>query len=681
MASFPTTPAQNVKALSALRKRIRRRSVSHHWALLALLGVLLGWQILGQESQGQDRPATGYEPPRSGSPSSFEPSNANPGQARPAPRRAPALSWPDRPAQFVENRPQIARQSFETSLGDENFISDDPVADNFTAQPPEPLQPPGRRNPLFRDPAGNDPEVIPGRAPGGEAMPGNGPDDLFLPDDDEPFMMDPADDQPLGVVGRRIYRPAAMPGMDDFFPIDDRWRLGFPAWNRYLRSRWRSPWSASVIKGDYPLWGTGDKFTQLTGFSDTFFETRQVPNAAGRIDQHNFQQTFFLTADFFRNDGQFHPSEWLLSLTPAFRNLDNNFGASSNFGTLQQGFLDLQLAVVSDYYDTTNFRVGRQAFASDFRNFIFADTNDALRLFGTNESLRTFWNLLAFNMSQKDAFTALNTFENRQQQIAIGNIIRQDFIFSGFNALAGINYNHDTFLNTLDACWLELAGNGRIGQFGVSAAFIQAFGHDSFNPVAKRPIDINAQMAALEITRPTDWLTPRVSMLYASGDKNPGDGHGRGFDSIFDNPNFAGGGFSYLNREAINIGGTQLSNGFSFLPNLRNKNFQPSNFVNPGIALGNVGLDAVLSTRWQMQLNANYYDFVHPEAVAFKAGKAVGRHLGSEVSLGLLYRPLIVENVIVTFGTSAFDPGSGITSLNNNNQQLYTFFTALTAVY
>lgn len=567
-------------------------------------------------------------------------------------------------------------------MGDQEFIGDDePLPSVLGSQPPpEPLPPtPGRRNPLFRDP--EDADALPSRGPNGERLPGSGPDDLFLPDDDSPFTLDPADDQPLGMVGRRMYRPSMMQGMDDFFPVDDRWRLGFPQWNRYLRSRWRSPWTASVIKGDYPIWGTRDKFSQLTAFSDTFYETRQVPFGGGRIDQHNFQQTMFVTQDFFRGDGQFHPSEWLISLTPAFRYVDNNFAGSFDDWSLQQGFVDLQLAVVSDYYDTTNLRIGRQAFASDFRNFVFADTNDAVRLFGTHESLRTFWNLLAFNMVKKDVASNLNTFDSREQQILIGNVIRQDFIFSGFNALAGFNYSNDTFQNKVDGYWVELAGNGRIGQFGVSAALVQALGHDSFNPVAKRGIYANAQLAALEVTRPTDWLTPRVSMLYASGDRNPTDGIGRGFDAIFDNPNFAGGGFAYLNREAIQIGGTRLSNGFSFLPNLRNKNFQPSNFVNPGLWLGNVGLDAVLTTRWQAQLNANYYDFVHPEAVAFQAGKPVGRHLGKEVSLGLLYRPLIVDNVILTFGTAAFDPGGGITSLSGSNDPLYTFFTALTAVY
>jgi hypothetical protein len=703
VASFPLQPACTALPTAAPARQQARavQSLSRSVAVLVcLVGLQTGAAWTAAEEPRPERfPAAEYSLSEAASGGEFAPLGSQPTSRIPskAPRGLMPFRWPDQNEEHsfatelsrlpVEEpgRAPIAPTAFESFIGDDE-ANDSGIPSILSDEgQPVPPTPPGGRNPLFRDPA--QPEEIPGGptplGPDGLPIPGRGPDDLFIPDDDQPFVLDPADDQPLGIVGRRMYRPPMLTdGMDDFFPVDDRWRLGFPAWNRYLRSRWASPWSANVIKGDYPIWGTRDKFMQVTAFSDTFMERRSVPNAAGHIDQNVFQQTVFLTADFFRGDNSFHPSEWFFTVTPAMRYTDVSLQAGQSFWTVQQGFLDLQLAVVSDYYDTTNLRLGRQAFASDFRNFVFADTNDAVRLFGTDEALRTFWNVIGFSMVQKDPVTALNTFENREQQLIMGNIIRQDFLFSGWNALAGVHYDRDTFRNHLDAFWLELAGNGRIGQFGVSAAFVQALGRDSLNPIAGRPVDINAQLFALEVTRPTDWFNPRISMMYASGDKTPGDGVGRGFDSIFDNPNFAGGGFSYLDRENIVIGGTRLSNAFSFYPSLRNKNFEPSNFVNPGLLLGNIGFDAVLSTRWQMQLNANYYEFVHPEPVAAKAGlAAVSKELGKEISLGLLYRPLIVENVIVTFGGAAFDPGAGITDLNGDNDMLWTMFTALTAVY
>jgi hypothetical protein len=438
-----------------------------------------------------------------------------------------------------------------------------------------------------------------------------------------------------------------------------------------------------VIKGDYPLFGTEDLFLELTAFSDSFFESRDVPVAAGKVNQRVFQETIFLTADLFRGDNSFHPSEWFLTVTPAFRLVDTSATGTAEDITIQEGFAEAQLAIVSDFYDTTNVRVGRQAFASDFLGFVFADTNDAVRLFGTNEALRTFWNIVFFAPVQKDAASALNTFESRQQQIVIANVIRQDFMFPGFNVELAAHYDNDTFKdNDVDAFWLEAAADGRIGRWDVSAAFVQALGHDELNPIAGRPVNVNAQLAALELAYPLDWITPKVSALYASGDKNPTDGVGRGFDAIFDNPNFAGDGFSYLNRENIVIGGTRLSNAFSFLPNMRAKAADPANFVNPGIILLNAGFDTVITTRMTALANVNYYQFVHTEPVALAAGLPdVGKEIGLEFNAGVVFKPFIVDNVIIAVGASVLEPGAGITDLSGDDRYLYTAFSAVTVVY
>jgi hypothetical protein len=505
-----------------------------------------------------------------------------------------------------------------------------------------------------------------------------------LPDDaaTTEFVLDTRDDQPLGVIGGEQPRPITLDG-GDFFPIEDRWRLGFPEWDRYVRSSLANPYRASVIKGDYPLFGTEDLFLELTAFSDSFFESRDVPVAAGKVNQRVFQETIFLTADLFRGDNSFHPSEWFLTVTPAFRLVDTSATGTAEDITIQEGFAEAQLAIVSDFYDTTNVRVGRQAFASDFLGFVFADTNDAVRLFGTNEALRTFWNIVFFAPVQKDAASALNTFESRQQQIVIANVIRQDFMFPGFNVELAAHYDNDTFKdNDVDAFWLEAAADGRIGRWDVSAAFVQALGHDELNPIAGRPVNVNAQLAALELAYPLDWITPKVSALYASGDKNPTDGVGRGFDAIFDNPNFAGDGFSYLNRENIVIGGTRLSNAFSFLPNMRAKAADPANFVNPGIILLNAGFDTVITTRMTALANVNYYQFVHTEPVALAAGLPdVGKEIGLEFNAGVVFKPFIVDNVIIAVGASVLEPGAGITDLSGDDRYLYTAFSAVTVVY
>ncbi len=439
-----------------------------------------------------------------------------------------------------------------------------------------------------------------------------------------------SEDLTLGFTGRPGYRPIDISG-SDYIPIDDRWRLGFPQWDRYVYGRWHDPYNQNALKGDYPLWQHHghDVFLVFTGISDTLLEAKRVPVAGGSDEQLKFQHNLFMTFDLFQGDNTLHPSEWLVRITPVYNYVAQTDKEGADDLTIQEGFFDLQLAIVSEYYDAINLRVGRQGFNSDFRGFLFNDFNDAVRLVGNYEANRTQWNAFVFDTVKKDGTSNLNTFEDREQIVAGVNLIRQDFIFQGFNVLGAILYDHDDVKNKVDAVWLELAGDGHIGRFLVTAAFIQAFGNDELNPISKKEESINAQFAALELAYQIDWFFPKVSVLFASGDSDPNDGDGEGFDSIFDNPNFAGAAFSFLQRNAINVGGVQLSNTFSFLPNLRTKANDPSNFVNPGLFLVNTGFNAFVTTRLAAQFNVNYYRIVDESSVELKSGKNVGRELGA----------------------------------------------------
>jgi len=93
-------------------------------------------------------------------------------------------------------------------------------------------------------------------------------------------------------------------------------------------------------------------------------------------------------------------------------------------------------------------------------------------------------------------------------------------------------------------------------------------------------------MAAAEVSYDKDWIRYRVSAFYTSGDASPRDGRARGFDSIVDLPNFAGGLFSFWNREGIRLlgSGILLTTPGSLIPSLRaSKEEGQANFVNPGI--------------------------------------------------------------------------------------------------
>src|SRR6185369_7159750 len=112
------------------------------------------------------------------------------------------------------------------------------------------------------------------------------------------------------------------------------------------------------------------------------------------------------------------------------------------------------------------------------------------------------------------------------------------------------------------------------------------------NPLAGAGQDISGQMAAVELSYDRDWARFRASYFFSSGDGNANNKHATGFDSILDNPNFAGGQFSFWQRQGIPLFGVNLVNRNSLIPDLRTIKIQSqANFVNPGLQLFNAGFD------------------------------------------------------------------------------------------
>ena len=183
--------------------------------------------------------------------------------------------------------------------------------------------------------------------------------------------------------------------------------------------------------------------------------------------------------------------------------------------------------------------------------------------------------------------------------------------------------------------WL---GSGHIRRINLTHAFYQAVGEDTFNPIAGRPVTVNAQMAAVELSYDRDWIRYRVSTFYTSGDANPRDGRARGFDSIVDLPNFAGGIFSFWNREAIRLlgSGVSLTTDGSLIPSLRStKEEGQANFVNPGIFLANAGADFDITPKLKGFANFNYLRFERTEALEYLLFESPIRHsIGEDFGIG-----------------------------------------------
>ncbi|HEY5041716.1 MAG TPA: hypothetical protein VIK53_06895, partial [Verrucomicrobiae bacterium] len=204
---------------------------------------------------------------------------------------------------------------------------------------------------------------------------------------------------------------------------------------------------------------------------------------------------------------------------------------TKTFFALQQAFVELHLKDLSDNYDFVSVRVGNQPFNADFRGFIFNDVNLGVRLFGNYANNLYQYNLAVFSMREKDTDSELNTFNNRDQEVFIANLYRQDFIWHGYTAEVSFlaNFDHGGVhyddngkiarpepLGTVRAhdenvYYLGWGGDGHIGRFNISHQFYQAFGRDDFNNLAGHAVTINAQMAALEVSYDRDWARYKAS--------------------------------------------------------------------------------------------------------------------------------------------------------------------------
>ena len=363
----------------------------------------------------------------------------------------------------------------------------------------------------------------------------------------------------------------------------------------------------------------------------------------------------------------------------------NTYRHKDFFG-VQELFFEYHLGDLSENYDFWVTRVGIQPFVSDFRGFIFSDTNLGARLFGNWDNNHWQYNLAYFNLREKDTYSGLNMFDSREQQVIIADLYRQDLLWKGYTGQLSIHLNFDDGQQHFDkndflvrpaplgdfgnarehdvrTIYLGWAGDGHIGRWNITHAFYWALGEDEFNGLAGRRIDVNAQMAALELSYDRDWLRFKLSGFWASGDSDPSDDRGTGFDSIVDAPFFVGGPFSYYVHEGLNLAGTavNLKNPDSLIPSLRSSKFEgQSNFVNPGVKIVGAGLDADVTPKLRAFLNANYiwFDQTAPIERALHTNKVSDR-LGWDLSLGLKYRPLLTENVIVGAGLGFLIPDEG----------------------
>src|SRR6185295_12314858 len=194
---------------------------------------------------------------------------------------------------------------------------------------------------------------------------------------------------------------------------------------------------------------------------------------------------------------------------------------------------------------------------------------------------------------------------------------------------------------------------------------------DDLNGLAGQATEINAQMAALELSLDRDWVRYKASFFYASGDSRATDDQAHGFDTIVDRPNFVGGPFSYWVHQGFNLAGTAvgLKQRDSLVPNLRtSKTEGQANFVNPGLFVYGVGADLEVTPKLRSFVNANYLRFANTASIqAALLTDHVREEIGWDFSLGFRYRPLLTDNIVISTGFSALLPGSGFRDIYRSN--------------
>lgn len=556
--------------------------------------------------------------------------------------------------------------------------------------------------------------------------------------------------------------PEAFPGMENQLPVPDRWRLIETL--GIAKERWFDPYHQNTYKGDRPICipteeeqelraRAGEvrcktpKFLGLKGddwffivnaISDTVFEPRTFPipvgvqtaSRPGSLDvfgkNRSFvaAQTFIVGAALIKGSTAFKPPDIEYRVTLAYqanyvdvperRVLDVRPSKKSNrfdhFIGVQELFVDKHLGNDSDRFDFHSIRVGIQPFQSDFRGFLFQDSQLGIRFFGNRDNNRFQYNLAAFWRLEKDTNSGLNdiTQTPRDDFIFTGNLYRQDFPFVGLTSQVSVTYNMNREKNDVqidhngfpvrpallgdlrgreyDVVYLGYSADGRIGRINVTASFYAALGEDRNSFFTSKPADIRAGFGAVELSYDHDWMRFRLSGLYATGDRDPHNNVEGGFDAIFENPIFGGADTSYWIRQTIPFAGggrvIAISGRNGILNSLRSsKEEGQSNFNNPGTVFVGVGGDFDLSPEVRVSTNFNHLWFANTSSLqALRVEGSIPKDIGFDLSIAGIWRPKATQNIVGRLSAAVLLPGKGFKDLFENKQREDAYVSILANV-
>ncbi|HSG89980.1 MAG TPA: hypothetical protein VLA56_12265 [Pseudomonadales bacterium] len=524
--------------------------------------------------------------------------------------------------------------------------------------------------------------------------------------------------------------------------VPDRWRIVQAL--GYQEQIW-DPYNAhNPLKGDLPVWGE-DWFFSVTAISDTIVEPRRFPipvgvsttsrpgslDLIGRGESSVFATTLLTEFVVYKGDTTFRPPDWEFRFIPVLNYNEVHFDERGiikiqpNAGDGNQGrtrkefhlgiqglFVDKHLWNVSDRFDFDSLRVGIQPISADFRGFLFQDQQLGIRLFGTRDNNLIQYNVAAFQRMEKDINTGLNDHSEalRDDWVFMANLYWQDFPTLGHTSQVTAVHNmnrekgdvqfddngfiarpaslfQERFARDYDVTYLGYNGDGHFGRWNLTTSLYWALGEQTNDRFRGAKDEINAQFAAAELSHDWDWVRLRLSGLWASGDDDAFDDEATGFDAIFENPLFAGADTSFWIRQPVPLiggGGVSLSGRNGVLNSLRSSKEQgQSNFINPGTRLLGIGGDFDVTPETRVSFNANELWFDDTAVVETVRNQGnVDSHIGTDLSLSVIYRPFMTQNVVFRLSGAVLLPGDGFKDLYGRDEATpYSVLANLVLMY
>ena len=541
----------------------------------------------------------------------------------------------------------------------------------------------------------------------------------------------PGQDDPNSLAtDTRAIPPARLDIQPESIPVPDRWRI---LESLGLTDNILDPYSQNTLKGDKPIFD--EWFMSFNAVSDTTFEPHSIPvptgiattdqagtnDLFGRVDQRVLVQTLVLNLTVFKGFTAFKPPEIEFRATPVLQYNDVSVGelgilfadprkgktrTDSHVG-MQELFLDYHIRNVSDRYDFDSIRVGIQPINADFRGFLFQDDQLGIRLFGNRDNNKWQYNLAYFRRLEKDTNSGLNTFDQpvRNDEVFLANLYHQDFPVTGLTTQATVIYNKNNefdeayydrngFLvrpaalansrpRKYDVIYPGMSVDGHIGWLNLTATAYGAIGHNENNPFSGQKNDIRSFFFAAEPSVDFSWMRLRGSLLYASGDSDPYDRTETGFDSILENPIFAGADTSYWIRQAIPFiggGGVALVGRNGVLPSLRSsKDEGQSNFTNPGLFLAGLGADFDVLPELRLSFNVNRLQFANTASLeALRQQAGIPKDIGTDLSAAVTWRPWFIQNVVFRVSGAMLFAEKGFRSLYDDGGRTKSYYSILT---